>query len=75
MDKETSKMKNQEKLVKLSEARKQLSEWDWVPLSSIRKALNQNPSPIPHMKTSHGKRASCFLKVSDLKRYFESLKQ
>lgn len=73
MDKETSKMKNQEKLVKLSEARKQLSEWDWVPLSSIRKALNSHL--IPHFKSCLGKRATVFITVQDLRKYFETLKQ
>lgn len=63
-------MKNQ--YLKVSEARKSLKEWDWVPESSVRKALNNHL--IPHMKSGQGTRAWNLVRVEDLKRYFLSLK-
>ena len=60
--------------VKLSEARKALSkEWGFIPLSSVRKALNAGF--IPHIKSGQGERASNFVRVEDLRKYFETLKQ
>lgn len=65
-------MKNE--YVKLSRAKKTLEkEWGFIPMSSVRKALNAGL--IPHIKSGQGKRASNFVRVEDLRKYFEKLKQ
>lgn len=60
--------------LKLSEAMKALEkEFGCIPLSSVRKALNNHL--IPHMKSSQGKRASNLVRVEDLRKYYETLKR
>lgn len=72
MVKEKNKMKTE--YVKLNVAIKALSkEWSFVPKSSVLKALNAGL--IPHAKSGQGQRATNFVRVEDLKKYYETLKR
>lgn len=72
MVKEKNKMKNEP--IKLNLAMKALSkEWGFIPRSSVLKALNSGL--IPHIKSGQGQRASNFVTIEDLKKYYETLKR